>query len=94
MSWEWDNRYTDWLPPDQAQYITEHEDERFRRLVEAVQGLRARVPTEEYVTANAAVLLELQPWISHINRCVPRPAVREPRSLCDVTFDCEACRQH
>jgi hypothetical protein len=69
MSWEWDNRYVDFLPDYQARYIHEHEDQRFARLLQALQTLRTRIPDQDCLIDNAELLLEIQPWISHIQRC-------------------------
>jgi hypothetical protein len=84
MSWEWDDRYSTWLPPDQAAYVAEHEDVRFASLVSALQDVSAKIPAQEDVIRNPEVILDIQPWIYHINKCAHvRPGAGETCSLCE-----------
>lgn len=69
MSWEWDERYANWLPEPLAEQIKGHEFERFRRLTQALQGVAESIPDSEHIRSDPAAFLRLGPWLDHVNRC-------------------------
>jgi hypothetical protein len=87
MSWEWDEKYTIWLPQHLAQDVAANEDQRFARLASAVQEISASLPDEQTVIDRQGITLDLQPWLHHINKCaqqrlrsiVPWPGVSQCR---------------
>lgn len=87
MSWEWDERYANWLPAPLTEQIKGHESERFRRLVQAIQGVADSIPDSEHIRNDPAAFLRLGPWLDHVNRCdgstspcVDRPGSGAPRA--------------
>ena len=70
MIWEWDDRYTEWLPPHQAQHVKANEQERLRRLIAALDNVSSKITDEQALRTNSHLFEEIEPWIGHVTRCV------------------------